>query len=363
MSSESQLAIVDNLVPSTMDGALSFSAQMAKANLIPAHLKGSPSDCLRVVLQAARWQMDPFAVADKTSVISGKLMYEGQLVSAVVNSRGKLSKKLTYAFDGEGDKRKLTVAGTIQGETEARTIELEASLAKKINKNGQMQTNPDQQMCYIGARLWARRHTPELMLGVYTPDEVSEEDPLNVTPPSDAPVAERTDPAKLRRGRQGASAAKEQAIDIPATTTAETPAAAPAAEPAKVAEPAAVAPVEAAVEATKPEAPKVRTKVEENEVITVNVRLKSAKYENFNAPDKAPMHGCLAEVQGEFLGSIYDLGGGVEGGTLKPVWQSKGPLLVTVKGRKSGRGVIPIVQKVELAPAPDAAAEEPLGLN
>ena len=140
---------------STLDEANSFALQMSKANLLPANLKGSPADCLRVVMQAARWQMDPFSIADKTSVISGKLMYEGQLVSAVVNARGKLSKKLNYVYEGEGAARKLIVTGTIAGEDTERTIELPFELARKINKNGQMNTNPDQQAAYIGARLWA----------------------------------------------------------------------------------------------------------------------------------------------------------------------------------------------------------------
>lgn len=194
---------------STLEEAVNFAGQMAKANLLPAHLKGSPADCLRVVMQAARWQMDPFSVADKTSVISGKLMYEGQLVSAVVNARGNLSKRLDYQFEGEGDKRVLTVTGTLKGETEPRTITLDVPMARRINKNGQMSQNPDQQMCYIGARMWARRHTSELMLGVYTPDEVDPED-SNQQPENITPAAER--PAPKPRATRGAAGAKEVVV-------------------------------------------------------------------------------------------------------------------------------------------------------
>jgi len=193
---------------STLEEAVNFAGQMAKANLLPAHLKGSPADCLRVVMQAARWQMDPFSVADKTSVISGKLMYEGQLVSAVVNARGNLAKRLDYKFDGEGEKRVLTVTGTLKGEAEPREITLDIVMARKINKNGQINQNPDQQMCYIGARMWARRHTSELMLGVYTPDEIDPDQPDQ--PENVTPIPDR--PAPKERAKRGVAAAKEVVV-------------------------------------------------------------------------------------------------------------------------------------------------------
>lgn len=158
----------------TVPQAMAFAEMVAKSSLLPAHFRGNPANCLRLVLIASRWQMDPFMVAEKTSVINEKLMYEGQLVAAVVNSRGNLTRKLTYDFTGTGPSLKLTVTGTIHGEDTPRTLELEYNKACQINKNGQMKINPEQQMCYIGARLWTRRHTPELLLGVYTPDEMDE---------------------------------------------------------------------------------------------------------------------------------------------------------------------------------------------
>ena len=118
----------------TLVEANEFSLQMSKAKLIPAHLQNSPADCLRVVMQASKWNMDPFAVADKTSVISGKLMFEGQLVAAVINSRGNLAKRLSYNFTGTGAQRSLVVAGTIKGEPDPITIELTYSQACAISE-------------------------------------------------------------------------------------------------------------------------------------------------------------------------------------------------------------------------------------
>lgn len=145
---------------------------MAAAKLVPEHLQGSTGDCFMVVQQAYRWQMDPFAVAQKTFVVSGKLGYEGQLVAAVVNSRAPIVGRLAYHYDGSGDDRTVTVSGTLEGERQARTLTIRLGDVRTANKN--WSSNTDQMLAYRAARDWARRHTPEVILGVYTQDELEE---------------------------------------------------------------------------------------------------------------------------------------------------------------------------------------------
>ena len=53
---------------------------------VPKHLQGNVADCAAIVLQSMQWNMNPFSVAQKTFNINGVLGYEGQLVSAVINS-------------------------------------------------------------------------------------------------------------------------------------------------------------------------------------------------------------------------------------------------------------------------------------
>jgi hypothetical protein len=51
---------------------------------------------------------------------------------------------------------------------------------------------PDQQLVYAGTRVWARRHAPEVMLGVYAPEEFDQAAPFAGTTldaePEPAPV-------------------------------------------------------------------------------------------------------------------------------------------------------------------------------
>lgn len=162
------------LVPADASGAFKLAEMMATGKLVPAHLQRSPGDCLMVIEQAMRWGMSPFAVAQCTSVIQGKLMFEGKLVAAALQSSGILDGRLDYEFKGEGDARKIIVRGKLKG---GETKEIELAL-KDARTNNQMWTKqPEQQLVYAGTRVWGRRWAPEVMLGVYAPEEMEPEQP------------------------------------------------------------------------------------------------------------------------------------------------------------------------------------------
>jgi hypothetical protein len=392
MSENNQIAAYQAQSPSlfniaTLIEANDFSLQMSKAKLIPAHLQGSPSDCLRVVMQAAKWGMDPFAVADKTSVISGKLMYEGQLVAAVINTRANLSKRLSYTFSGTGAQRSLVVSGTLRGETEPLTIDLSYSQACAINKNGQMQKNPDQQMCYIGARIWARRHMPELMLGVTSADEIPEDAEINVTPSAEAGATTTTvtetvpqrQPAPAR-SKKGAAAVVENkaAIEVPATVVTEAtsspasepvkaaPAPEPAKEPAKSAPVAAPAPAVAAPVAAPAPADAAPRTLKDGEEMTATVTVVDVapivvKFKDVLTPS------VQANVSGQYTGSVLHVGGGIGEGDLAtpsakvtplPAWKAGSTITLKLLGKlntKSGKVLVRVQEIMEAAA--DANAE------
>lgn len=156
------------------DEAVKLAEIMSSAKLVPTHLQKSPADCLLVIEQAIRWGMSPFAVAQATSIVKGKLMFEGKLVAAAIQGSGVIHGALDYAYKGEGDAREVTVIGTLRGENAARTIT--AKLVDVRTDNAHWAKSPDQMLSYMGARIWARRHAPAVMLGVYAPDEFEDKD-------------------------------------------------------------------------------------------------------------------------------------------------------------------------------------------
>jgi hypothetical protein len=85
------------------DRAMQVANAMANAVVsVPVHFRGKPGDCLAIVMQAAQWNMNPFAVAQKTHLSqSGALGYEAQLVNAVVVSSGALKSQPEFRFLGD----------------------------------------------------------------------------------------------------------------------------------------------------------------------------------------------------------------------------------------------------------------------
>ena len=155
------------LMPETMDQAIRLAEMMAKGKMMPAHLQASPGDCLMVVEQAMRWKMSPFAVAQNTFSIKGKLLFAGVLVHAAIEASHAIERLIDYQYFGDGAARGIRVIATRKGEAEPRQVEVLLKDAKTTNENWTKQ--PDQQLAYHGVRVWGRRWTPGVMLGVYHP--------------------------------------------------------------------------------------------------------------------------------------------------------------------------------------------------
>lgn len=162
-------AAVQALLPRGLNEAMQLAEVMSRGKMMPDHLK-TAGDAMMVIEQAMRWGMSPFAVAQNAYNIKGKLMYSGTLVAAVIENSGAIEGYLDYEFSGEGDDRTITVSAKRRHETKLRTIELKLKDARTDNVFWKKQ--PDQQLVYAGARVWARRWTPAVMLGVYTPEEM-----------------------------------------------------------------------------------------------------------------------------------------------------------------------------------------------
>ncbi|GGO96403.1 recombinase RecT [Stakelama pacifica] len=156
--------------PANMGEAMEIARLMAGSNFVAPHLRGKPGDCLAVVMQAARWAMDPFAVANKTFFVNDRIAYEAQLVTAVINSSGVLDGRLHPEWEGEGNELVCTVTGKLKGDDEPKKRRV--AIKNITTRNSPLwKQDPEQQIGYYASRAWVRLHAPEVLLGVYSPDE------------------------------------------------------------------------------------------------------------------------------------------------------------------------------------------------
>jgi hypothetical protein len=160
------------LLPRSLGDVVAFATVMARADIaLPKHLRGNEGACLAVAMQAMRWEMDPFAVANKSYSVNDRLAYEAQLVAAVVHTRAPIKRRPDYSYDGAGPSRRCIVSvEMLDGTTK---VYESPQFGQITTKNSPLwKSDPDQQLGYFAIRSWARRHAPEVILGVYTPDEL-----------------------------------------------------------------------------------------------------------------------------------------------------------------------------------------------
>lgn len=194
---------------------------------VPAHLRGSKGDCFAVAMQSMQWGMNPFAVAQKTHLVNGTLGYEGQLVAAVINNSKVVTDRFKFEWFGpwekvigkftikKGEKGEYRVPGwtmadeegcgirvsaTLKGERAPRVLELLLAQAR-VRNSTQWADDPRQQLAYLAQKKWARLYAPDVILGVYSPDEFEQPGEIHmgpvevVTPTQDARPAIEPYPA------------------------------------------------------------------------------------------------------------------------------------------------------------------------
>lgn len=183
---EDNSAIANLMDTARFEHMFRIANAMAAASLIPEHLVGKKkggeithftaeevrANCFLIVNQSLRWGFDPFAVMPETYVVGGKLGYQGKLIAAVVNSRANLEGRLRYSFTGTKGTPgfTITVTGTFRGDAKPSEVTLSVEQAK--TQNDMWTKDPEQKLIYSGAVRWARRHCPEIVLGVYTDDDL-----------------------------------------------------------------------------------------------------------------------------------------------------------------------------------------------
>lgn len=182
-----------------LDKVLRLAEVMASGKVtVPRHLQGNVGDCAAIITQSQQWGFNPWAVAQKTHLVHGVLGYEAQLVAAAINASGVTTSRFEFDWFGEWDRilgRFVTRQGnngtyhapgwspedehglgvlvwaTLRGETKPRRLQL--MLAQAAVRNSTLwASDPKQQIAYLVQKRWARLYTPDVMLGVYTPDEL-----------------------------------------------------------------------------------------------------------------------------------------------------------------------------------------------
>lgn len=162
----------------------------------PPHLFGNAHACFAVVTRSMTWRLDPFAVAQSTYDVGGKIAYEGKLVQAILENSGQVEGQIKFDLFGDWSKIQgkwkkikgerngkkyefaaqnwsdedeeglgVTVSCQVKGESGRR--ELNFLLREAFPRNSVLwATRPSQQIKYTAVRAFASTVAPSLFMGV-----------------------------------------------------------------------------------------------------------------------------------------------------------------------------------------------------
>lgn len=218
-------AEIGGIALENMGQVMEFAKLMAvSGSAVPGYLRGNPGGCLAICSRALRWQMDPFAVAEKSYQVVNKgeerIAFEAQLVHAVITARAPLKTRLRHEILGEGDQRRCKVSGLFRGEerpheyTSPTLKEMLDARPKRRDGGGYggsplWETVPEVQLAYSTVRQWCRLFASEVLLGVYTPDEL-DDGSIAV----DMPISKVAAYAQKLRDAKAARAAGDRGFDV-----------------------------------------------------------------------------------------------------------------------------------------------------
>ncbi len=210
-----------NLVfsPVAMNQIQQLSGLMANTQgIVPRHFNNNPGACFSIIMQAGRWGMDPFSLAQHTFDIGGKLGFEAKVIQSVLQAAGGIKFTSKYNGDwskvrgktverearskGPNDKPKkyrvanwkdhdeiglsVTLTGTWpDGRKETMVVEMNSCHPRQSTN---WANDPEQQVWYSAIKKFGRRYAPELLLGVSDRDDLSVRD--------SAPIEKEVNPIK-----------------------------------------------------------------------------------------------------------------------------------------------------------------------
>lgn len=181
------------IAKANMSGLWQLASVYSRSTIVPEQYRGKPADCFIAIQMAQRLSMDPMAYMQNSYVVYGRPGIETKLATALLNRSGLISGRINYVFDGEGATRSCTawVIDAASGERCSQRIDWKMVQAEGWDKDkkgypSKWVTMPDIMFQYRAAIFLIRAYYSDVLLGLYTTDELED---IAVGRAEEAPVA------------------------------------------------------------------------------------------------------------------------------------------------------------------------------
>lgn len=181
--------------PAAFDHAQRTAKMLAGSSMIPQAYQGRIDNCMIALEMAYRQGSSPLMVMQNLHIIQGKPSWSSTFIIAAINSSGRFSSKLKFRKSGQGDEYGYEAYAVEKDSGEElvgpkvtwKMVKEEGWLSKSGSK---WKTMPELMFQYRSAAFFGRLHTPEIMMGMQSQEEVIDVVAVTEQPKTDK-VAER----------------------------------------------------------------------------------------------------------------------------------------------------------------------------
>jgi hypothetical protein len=169
-------------------GSFELAQRMAKclaaSDLVPPQYRNNVSNTMLALEIAQRIGASPLMVMQNLNIIHGKPSWSSQFIIAAINSCGRFG-PLRFRVEGEGEGRVVTAYAPEKGTGEILegppvSIAMAKSEGWLAKSGSKWVTMPDLMLRYRAAAFFGRLYAPDVLMGVYTADEIVEIDAAEV---------------------------------------------------------------------------------------------------------------------------------------------------------------------------------------
>lgn len=149
----------------------------AKSELVPAHLRGKPADCIIAVQLAHEMGLAPLSVLQNIYMVSGKAGWSAQFLIARANASGVFDDSgIDWEVEGRGADLSVTAFATKRagGRRVEYTVSMAMAKAEGWTKNAKYSTMPELMLRYRAATTLIGLYCPEVKFGLGVREELED---------------------------------------------------------------------------------------------------------------------------------------------------------------------------------------------
>lgn len=151
---------------------------LASSTIVPKDYQENIGNCIIALEMANRLNTSPMMVMQNLYIVNGRPAWSSQYIVAMINASRKYKTELQYDLSGEGMNMSCYAFAEDHNDHIVKGPVITMAMAKAegwLDKNGsKWKTMPEVMIRYRAASFFGRLNCPDMIMGIYSTDEVIE---------------------------------------------------------------------------------------------------------------------------------------------------------------------------------------------